>query len=135
MIQTTRIVPIGLILLGSIASIDLAGVAASSQSNLTAHPIAQTALTETSAAQLKPWCSQSGGIWLGKLCKWQDLLEEERELNLDRECHDRGGVWQTLYEEVVVCQGDVCTWHYDGGNVEYVETGIGCVWENTKTER
>jgi hypothetical protein len=125
-------------IIGSISIVDIAKVAAISQQNLTIHPvtIAQTFLTEMSAAELKNWCSKSSGTWLGKSCEWQDMLEEERELNLDGQCRDRGGIWQTLYEEIVVpnCQGDVCTLEIDADNIEYVETGIGCVWENSNTD-
>ena len=129
---------IGLIVCSAIATNTFAGMAAflPSTSSIDFRAIAQTSKPETSAAELKSWCSLSGGIWLGKSCEWQSFLEEELEVSLDGQCRDRGGVWQTLYEEIIVpnCQGDVCTLEIDADNIEYVETGVGCIWEDESGE-
>jgi hypothetical protein len=91
----------------------------------------QTAIFEFSEGESKTWCSQAGGTWFGKSCQWQDFLEEERELSLDRQCSDRNGIWQTVYEEVIgpsFCGNGFCT--SDAVVIDYVEKGVGCVWED-----
>lgn len=94
--------------------------------------VAQTSGQQTSQGALKTWCSQAGGTWLGQYCQWQDLLEEEREFSLNRQCSDRGGIWQTLYEETIgpsICGSGFCT--ADAVVIDEVETGVGCVWQDT----
>lgn len=92
--------------------------------------VAQTFPPETSQGALKTWCSQAGGAWLGEYCQWQDFVDEEREFSLDRQCSDRNGIWQTLYQEVIgpsACGSGFCT--ADAVAIDYVEIGIGCVWQ------
>jgi hypothetical protein len=131
--NTVNLAIAGLIGLGAIATENPIALADLSDRIVTPklEMFAQTALSESSEGELKAWCSQAGGTWLGKSCQWQDVLAEDRELSLDRQCSDRGGIWQTLYEEVIgpsFCGNGFCTG--DAVVIDYLEQGVGCVWED-----
>jgi hypothetical protein len=133
MMKTQNCAILGLILVGAIATGDRLVRAESIDPIPTIIPtiLAQTFPPETSEGELKSWCSQAGGAWLGQSCQWQDFPEEDAELSLDRQCRDRGGIWQTLYEETIgpsICSGGFCT--ADAVVIDYIEKGVGCVWED-----
>jgi hypothetical protein len=130
--NTQNLAIAGLILLGTVLIGDRVGLAKVFRENSTLNPtiLIQNSRSEISEGELKTWCSQAGGIWLGKSCEWQELLSEDEELSLDRQCGDRGGIWQTLYEEMIgpgFCGNGFCTG--DAVVIDYVEKGVGCVWE------
>lgn len=133
MMKTQNFATLGLILVGAIATNDHLVRAELIDPIPTLTPIilAQELPPETSDGALKTWCSQAGGVWLGQSCQWQDFLEEDAELSLNHQCSDRGGIWQTLYEEMSgpsICSGGFCT--ADAVVIDYLEKGVGCVWED-----